>query len=141
MNRKVAALLLSLGASGLAIGHAMADDEKPMQPAPIAGKSTLGMTVQETQLVATGYRGSKILGTDVKNDKGEVIGRLDDVIVTPDGTLSVATIQVGGFLGMGGRLVAVPVRKLQLEGAGPKLILPGGTKEALKSMPEFRYSR
>jgi len=34
------------------------------------------------------------------NEKNEKIGRVDDLIVAPDGSLSAAIIDVGGFLGM-----------------------------------------
>jgi hypothetical protein len=67
------------------------------------------------------------------------IGKLDDMIVTADGTLSVAIIEVGGFLGLGAHRAAIPVRQLLLSPTAPKVILPGGTQDALKALPEFKY--
>ena len=52
--------------------------------------------------------------------------------------LSYAIVSVGGFLGIGKRLVAIPVEQLRDEKG--KLILPGATKEALKALPEFQYA-
>jgi hypothetical protein len=51
-------------------------------------------------------------------------------------------LQVGGFLGLGGHLIAIPFRDLFLQPLGMnfvKIVLPGATKEMLKELPEFRY--
>jgi PRC-barrel domain len=66
------------------------------------------------------------------------VGSIDDLIITPDRSLSYAILSVGGFLGLGGRLVAIPVDQIRDEQG--KLILPGATQEALKKVPEFRYA-
>jgi hypothetical protein len=48
-----------------------------------------------------------------------------------------AVLSIGGFLGMGSHLVAVPYDSLKL--VDKILMLPGGTKESLKMLPEFKY--
>jgi PRC-barrel domain len=50
-----------------------------------------------------------------------------------------AVLQVGGFLGIGGRLVAVPYNQLQVSEDGRKIVLPGASKDALKKLSEFKY--
>lgn len=110
----------------------------PVTPAPIAGKATLGLAVAEEALVAPGWRASKLLKTDVYNDANQKIGKIDDFVVAPDGKLSVAVVEIGGFLGMGNHRVAIPVQQFAHVG-GPKTVLPGATKEALKALPEFKY--
>lgn len=109
-------------------------------PPPTAGKVTLGVTITEAELIATGWRVSKLVGASVQNDKGEKIGKIDDLIVAPGGTLTIAVIEVGGFLGIGAHLVAIPVRQLKVQDKAPKVVLPGATKEALKQLPEFQYA-
>jgi sporulation protein YlmC with PRC-barrel domain len=89
--------------------------------------------------VAAGYRASKLIGKIVMNDKNEKIGSLDDMIVDKEHVLF-AILQVGGFLGVGGHLLAVPFNNLTLEDAGSKIVLPGASKEALKKLPEFKYA-
>lgn len=139
MNRKITALVLPTLVAGLLLtGNVPADTPKP-PPAPVAGKIPLGVTIAEAALIATGWRGSKLLGAEVRNDKDEKIGKLDDVIVTANGQLSIATIEVGGFLGIGAHLVAIPVRQLRLSTTAPKVVLPGATQAALKALPEFKY--
>jgi sporulation protein YlmC with PRC-barrel domain len=108
--------------------------------APIVGKTTLGVTVAQADLIATGWRASKVLHADVRNDKGDRIGKIDDIVVDTDGTLSVAIIDVGGFLGLGGHRVAIPVSQLVFSQTRPQILLPGATKDALKALPEFKYS-
>jgi len=117
--------------------HAQAASAAPATRPPIAGRAVLGVTIAETELVATGYRASKLLHQDVYNDKNEKIGKVDDLIVSTDGTLSVAVVSVGGFLGIAKRLVAVPVR--QFTHIAPKAVLPNATKDQLKALPPFEY--
>ena len=66
-------------------------------------------------------------------------GEIDDLIVSTDGKLTVAIVEVGGFLGVGKHRVAIPVR--QFTQIDPKAILPGATKEALKKLPSFVYAQ
>lgn len=108
------------------------------KPAPVAGRAVLGVTVAETQLVAPGYRATKLLNKEVLNEKGDKIGKIDDLVIAPDGTLSIAVVNVGGFVGVAGHRVAIPVR--QFERIAPKPILPGATKESLKALPDFQYA-
>ena len=93
----------------------------------------------DLSVVAKGYRMSKLIHTTVINDKNEKIGKIGDLIVTPDGTLSLAVVDVGGFLGMGRHRVAIPVG--QFSDVKPKVVLPGATKDALKQLPEFEYAK
>jgi len=105
---------------------------------PVAGKITLGVSVEETAVIATGWRASKLLHAPVYNERNEKIGKMEDFIVSTDGTLSVAIVDVGGFLGIGAHRVAIPVQQFD-EVAPTKIVLKGATKEALKKMPEFKY--
>lgn len=106
--------------------------------AQVAGKVNLGTSVEVTQAIALGHRASKLIGATVYNEQDEKVGTVDDLIVAPDRSLSYAVVSVGGFLGIGKRLVAIPVEQLRDEKG--KVILPGATKEALKALPEFQYA-
>ena len=94
----------------------------------------------DLSVVAKGYRMSKLIGSSVINDKNEKIGTVDDVIADKEKKqLSFAVLQVGGFLGLGGRLVAVPYDNLVIDDNGQKITLPGATKDELKKLSEFNY--
>ena len=102
------------------------------------GVADVALVVVDVVAVAEGYRASKLRGTTVINPANEKIGSLDDLIVGKDRVLF-AIIEVGGFLGIGCRLVAVPYTSLQISDAGQHIVLPGATKEQLKNLPEFKY--
>jgi hypothetical protein len=88
--------------------------------------------------LSAGYRSSKVVGRSVVNDANETIGKIDDLLVSPDGKQPYAVLSIGGFLGMGAHLVVVPYGALKF--AEKKVMLPGGTKEGLKMLPEFKYA-
>jgi len=101
----------------------------------------VAQTVEKVDVLklSTGYRTSKIIGNSVVNDTNETIGKVDDLIVSPDDNKSAyVIISVGGWLGMGTHLVALPYNSLQI--GSSKITLPGATKDGLKSLPEFKYS-
>jgi sporulation protein YlmC with PRC-barrel domain len=92
----------------------------------------------DVSVLAHGYRVSKLIGSSVANDKSEKIGSIDDMIVDQNKVMF-AVLQVGGFLGLGKHLVAVPYDSLQIEDDGKKIVLPGASKNELKELAEFKY--
>ena len=105
--------------------------------APIVGGSVIGISV--ATLSTTGYRASKLLKSNVYNQDGEKIGSIDDFIVGGENEVSFAIISVGGFLGMGDRLVAIPA-KLFTSNKEHKVVLAKASKEDLEALPAFQYA-
>jgi hypothetical protein len=97
------------------------------------------ITKVDVQKVAAGYRASKVVGSTVVNDANQTIGKIDDLLVTRDGKEPYVVLSVGGFLGMGTRLVVIRYDSLKF--ADNKIVLPGGTKDGLKMLPAFQYSK
>jgi hypothetical protein len=97
------------------------------------------ITKVDVQKVAAGYRASKVIGSSVVNDANQTIGKIDDLLVTRDGKEPYAVLSVGGFLGMGTRMVVIRYDSLKF--ADNKIMLPGGTKDGLKMLPPFQYSK
>jgi len=91
------------------------------------------------QTVAAGYRASKVIGSNILNDANETIGKIDDLLVTRNGKDPYAVLSIGGFLGMGTHMVVVRYDSLKF--ADNKILLPGGTKDGLKMLPKFEYSK
>jgi sporulation protein YlmC with PRC-barrel domain len=106
---------------------------------PALPQAGVSLVKVDLSVVGQGYRMSKLLGSGVVNDKSEKIGTLDDVI-SDKKQLNFAILQVGGFLGLGGRLVAVPYDNLVIDDKGQKITLPGASKDALKNLAEFHYT-
>jgi sporulation protein YlmC with PRC-barrel domain len=128
-NRLLIATLVTMGVSGT-VGTASAQ---------VAGSTTLGVSVVEATRIALGWSVKKsILGKSVYNDAGDKVGKVEDIIIAPDKNVSYLIIGAGGFLGIDRHDVAIPVAALQDKGG--KLILPGATKDIVKSMPRFEYA-
>ena len=121
-------------ASAAIIGIAVLSGGAGAQGTP----QTIELVKVDVQKLAAGYRASKVIGSSVVNDANETIGTVDDLLVSRDGKQPYAVLSIGGFLGMGTRLVVVPYETLKF--ADKKVMLPGGTKEGLKMLPEFKYA-
>lgn len=108
--------------------------------APVAGKASLGVTVTEMDAVINGWSAKQnILGKPVLNDQKQRIGTIDDIIVSTSNAVSFAIIGTGGFLGIGKHDVAIPIHQIKINNGN--FLLPGATKEALKALPAFEYTR
>jgi hypothetical protein len=98
---------------------------------------TISVSRVDVIQVSSGYRTSKIVGSTVLNETSDTIGKVDDLIVGGAGDIPYVVISVGGFLGVGDRLVLVPLDSLNI---GENTILVGASKDELKALPEFTYA-
>src|SRR6185312_12161525 len=128
---KKTALLVSAAMLGIAVLAADANAQGIPQ--------TVEISKVDVQKVAAGYRASKVVGSSVVNDANQTIGKIDDLLVTRDGKEPYAVLSVGGFLGMGTRMVVIRYDSLKF--ADDKIVLPGGTKDGLKMLPAFQYAK
>lgn len=118
-------------------------------PAPTTGTGTTGSTTGSTMTttmphvdasaVNKGYRTSKVVGASVVNANNETVGKIDDLIVTPDEKVPFAVVSVGGFLGIGDKLVVVPYSSFSMK--DDRMVLAGATKDSLKALPDYTYTR
>jgi hypothetical protein len=110
--------------------------------AQVAGSTVLGVTALELREVVTlGWSAKRqVLGRPVFNDKNERIGAVNDIVFAPDMARSYAIIGVGGFLGVGKRDVVIRLSQLVRQADG-NFVLPGATKDALKALSSFEYTR
>jgi hypothetical protein len=75
---------------------------------------------------------------DIYNRAGEKLGTVKDVLIGPDGKMAAAILNVGRFLGIGDKDIAVPFSALQLEQRdNSQRIVIDATKEALQAAPPF----
>src|SRR5262245_6084995 len=59
------------------------------------------------------WRASKLVGLSVYNEKNESVGSINDMLTDKNGKIVAVVIGVGGFLGVGEHLVAVPFEKVK----------------------------
>lgn len=66
------------------------------------------------------------------------MGSIDDILLSDNehkaGTI---VVSVGGFLGMGSKLVSVPFDQIRIE--NDKVVTPGATKASLEVTPEYLH--
>jgi sporulation protein YlmC with PRC-barrel domain len=120
-----------------------ADPAPPAAPAAEAPTAPADTPAEPQLKVATvkmegGWRASKLIGAAVYNEQDQKVGSVDDLILTQQDKVVIAVVSVGGFLGVGGKLVAVPYNELRF-GKDERMVLPGATKDALQAMPGFTY--
>ena len=125
-----------------ALGTNMTGANPGADQAPAAANTgaTTGTLAVDSSTLRNGRRASKLIGSAVYNENNESIGEVDDILIPAGGTGPVAVISVGGFLGIGAKLVAVPYDRLQMAAnSNGRWTLTGATKESLGSLPTFTY--
>lgn len=79
----------------------------------------------------------ELIGMEVYNEKDEEIATIEDLIVSRGDQVVMAVLSVGGFIGIGDQLIALPYDQLKIE--GDKIILAGETEKSLKEKANFSY--
>lgn len=103
---------IAAGLAGTALLATVAFAQSP--PATTTDKAAPAATATTTTTTASGeWRASKMSGLKVYNEANENIGSINDLLMDKSGAIKIAVIGVGGFLGMGEHLVAVPYEKLK----------------------------
>jgi hypothetical protein len=86
-------------------------------------------------------RASKLIGTKVVNTANESIGDINEIVLGKDGKVAAIIIGVGGFLGLGERLVAVNFDSIRMSrDSNNNLVLTvNTTKDILQNAPAWRW--
>jgi sporulation protein YlmC with PRC-barrel domain len=81
-----------------------------------------------------------LIGCKVENLRREDVGKIDEIVIDFDeGRVAYVVLSVGGFLGMGDKLFAVPIEAFRFRGAERTAVLDVD-KEKLKKAPGFDKS-
>jgi sporulation protein YlmC with PRC-barrel domain len=80
---------------------------------------------------------TSIISDKILDAQGEEVGRIDNLMVNiRTGQVEYAVVEFGSFLGIGGKLFAIPFGQLQLD-AEKKVFILSRDKEYLKNSPGF----
>jgi sporulation protein YlmC with PRC-barrel domain len=88
---------------------------------------------------ATGHtqaiRATRVIGTDVKDNQGNILGRIEDVVLDKtDNAVMFAVVGFGGVLGLGEKYHPLPWSVLDYDETQNAYVVPY-TKEQLKAAP------
>jgi sporulation protein YlmC with PRC-barrel domain len=99
-------------------------------------------TVPETHVALTSHiiqsdeiRASKMIGSTVYDLQNRNIGSVKDLVLNKDGQVDAVVLDVGSFLGMGGKYVAIPISDIKTD--NNRLTLDR-TKEQLQTMASYQ---
>jgi sporulation protein YlmC with PRC-barrel domain len=110
----------------------------PVSAQVSAATTSVDTSVTESTKLAKGSSVKKtLMGKTIYNDAGVKVGKVEDLIISPDKNVSYVIVGAGGFIGIGRHDVAIPLTQIQ-DTAG-KLVMAGATKESIQAMPEFTY--
>ncbi len=118
-------------------------DVTPSPSTATPSPSTTSPSTTQTTQMGQEWRSSKLVGMAVYNRANERVGDINDLIVAADGKVARAVIGVGGFLGIGEKLVAIDFTDIQLnrDADGKMRAVVNSTKESLESAPDFKYAQ
>jgi sporulation protein YlmC with PRC-barrel domain len=68
-----------------------------------------------TEIQTDQFRASKMIGSTVYDVQNRNIGSVKDLVIDKDGRVASAVVDVGTFLGMGGKYVAVPLNVIKTD--------------------------
>src|SRR5690349_13040295 len=109
--------------------------------APVAYAETAGQSRAvaapsgETMIQPDQVRASKMIGSNVYDVHNRKIGHVKDLVLDRGGQVAAVVVDVGAFLGMGGKYVAVSLRDLKTDRNRLTLDL---TKEQLQQAENYR---
>jgi len=110
-------------------------------PTTTAGSETVVMTDKDAAMLIGSNLASKMIGSAVygsASEDAEMIGDINDIIISPEGEVSSVIVGVGGFLGIGEKDVAVSYEAIEwVERDGDRWLVANMTREQLEAAPAF----
>ena len=108
----------------------------PQSPAPTAPPpAAKPMPPTQGQSVTTPGKVDPLIGLNVLSSDGSKLGSVQRVKSTPDGKVEEIQFKTGGFLGFGGKIVAVPESKYTRKGDTIQLQM---TADEVSKLPEVK---
>ena len=102
---------------------------------PAAAQTPTFMEMQSNMEVL----GTDFIGTPVNGKDGQLLGKIDNLVFDQNGRIELAVIGVGGYLGIGEKIVAVPFEAVKSDVAnGKQVFVIDATKDQLKAAPTYQ---
>ena len=98
-------------------------------------------SAQSLDQLAGRMRAEEIIGSDIRNLENKDLGEIDDILMaTSKEDSSYAIISHGGFLGLGAKQVAVPIRELKVT-TDKDIFVLNISEEQIESAPSFERGK
>lgn len=135
------AIVMALSAPAWSQTTPPANDTPPATaPMPSPSPATAALPSPDnviSQQKAEELRANTLIGMRVINSDNEALGKINDLLFNDKGSIQAAVVSVGGFLGIGDKLVAVPWTNVKLDADGRGAVL-SMTKDQLRSAAPFK---
>jgi sporulation protein YlmC with PRC-barrel domain len=139
------AKFMTAGLVGSALLATVAFAQTPATPTDSAKPAPAAAAASDTSFQGN-WRASKMVGLGVYNENNESLGSINDLLTDKSGNIKGVVIGVGGFLGVGEHLVALPYDKVKFVnepiaytgaagGGGTTGTRPGTTTGAANTAP------
>ena len=114
-----------------------------------AGEAGFVQAPSEGDFLGTQFMGMSLYAAETVGEEATVsadmraewedIGEIDDLLLTPEGQVKAVLVDIGGFLGIGERTVAVDMNELHMltDENGDRFVTIAATRESLEAAPEF----
>ncbi|MEH2525936.1 MULTISPECIES: PRC-barrel domain-containing protein [unclassified Bradyrhizobium] len=108
-------MLTKTAVAGIAASALLASIAFAQSPSATTDRATTAAPAasSDTSSFKGNWRASKLVGLNVYNDSNESLGSINDLLADKSGNIKAVVIGVGGFLGVGEHLVAVPMDKVK----------------------------
>lgn len=105
--------------------------QQPQQPPPQQQQQKQKQPGQEISAMGK----EQIVGKELYGAENKRIGKIQDVVQTEQGDVDAVVLDVGGFLGIGAKQIAVPVYEVQTEG---DRLVTDLTQKEVEKLPEYQ---
>ena len=127
---------LALSASVLAFAGGLALAETTITREPSTGRSVV--TNPSSSLSTDQWLASDVYKADVYDPSEHKVGKVTDLMIDSNGTVTGAIIGVGGFLGVGQKDIVIPFKELKVSTRdGKDWLVLNRTKDELKLAPAY----
>jgi sporulation protein YlmC with PRC-barrel domain len=106
-------MLVKYITAGLAASALLATVAVAQTPTATGDRANMAPAAASDSSFQGTWRASKIVGVSVYNDNNESLGSINDLLTDKNGNIKGVVLGVGGFLGVGEHLVAVPYDKIK----------------------------
>jgi sporulation protein YlmC with PRC-barrel domain len=126
---------IKVGLVGTALLATAAFAQTPTATSDRANMAPAATTATDSSSYQGNWRTSKVVGLNVYNDNNESLGSINDLLMDKSGNIKAVVIGVGGFLGVGEHLVAVPLDKIKFVDQPVAYAGAGAPKTATTNTP------